>query len=62
MPGRHVQSGRRRGETGLRENQKGRAHREKAFIRVDDKKRAYKPTKNSRERIQGAGENLTQDP
>ena len=30
-------------QTGLRENQKGRAHREKAFIRVDDKKELINP-------------------
>jgi hypothetical protein len=30
-------------QTGLRENQEGRAHREKAFIRVDDKKELINP-------------------
>jgi hypothetical protein len=33
--------------------------RVKAFSRVDDKKELEKPTKDSRERIQGARENLT---
>jgi hypothetical protein len=33
----------------------------KAFSRVDDKKELEKPTKDSRERIQGARENLTLD-
>jgi len=32
------------------------------FSRVDDKKELEKPTKDSRERIQGARENLTLDP
>ena len=36
--------------------------RVKAFSRVDDKKELEKPTKDSRERIQGARENLTLDP
>ena len=30
-------------QTGLRENQKGRAHREKALVRVDDKKALINP-------------------
>jgi hypothetical protein len=30
-------------QTGLRENQKGRAHREKALVRVDDKKELINP-------------------
>ena len=30
-------------QTGLRENQKGRAHREKALVRVDDKKELSNP-------------------
>ena len=30
-------------QTGLRENQKGRAHREKALVRVDDKKELTNP-------------------
>ncbi len=36
--------------------------REKAFLRVDDKKELKKPTKDSRERIRGAEVNLTLDP
>ena len=30
-------------QTGLRENQRGRAHREKALVRVDDKKELTNP-------------------
>jgi hypothetical protein len=30
-------------QTGLREKQEGRAHREKAFVRVDDKKELINP-------------------
>jgi hypothetical protein len=30
-------------QTGVRENQKGRAHRVKAFVRVDDKKELIDP-------------------
>jgi len=30
-------------QTGIRENQEGRAQREKAFIRVDDKKELINP-------------------
>jgi hypothetical protein len=49
----------------LSENWREEAERDlrvKAFSRVDDKKELEKPTKDSRERIQGARENLTLDP
>ena len=40
----------------------GRDRRVKALARVGDKKELAKSTKNSRERIRGAEENLTLDP
>ena len=40
----------------------GRDRRVKALARVGDKKELAKSTKNSRERIRGAKENLTLDP
>ena len=40
----------------------GRDRRVKALARVGDKKELAKSTKNSRERIRGAEENLTVDP